>query len=179
MLGISDDILSDALSDIRIDGRMEVAYADDNFSVIIDYAHNAISTEMLLDTLRAYNPQRLVVVFGTGGNRPKGRRISMGKACGEKADFSIITSDNPRYENPEEIIADILGSISKTNGKYIAIEDRSSAIKYAIENAQKGDMIAIIGKGHENYQEICGIRYHMKDREIVDEVICELKHKIG
>lgn len=169
LIGLDEEELSFGLRSIHVKGRMEIAYSSEDFIVLVDYAHNAISMESLLDTLRRYHPKRLVVVFGCGGNRAKDRRYSMGEIAGKKADFSIITADNSRFEKTEDILADIRGSIEGTGGSYIEIPDRREAIYYAIDHAQKGDMIAIIGKGHENYQEINGVRYHFLDREVVEE----------
>ena len=169
--GVKADNLKLALKDSRVNGRMEVAYTSHEFNVVIDYAHNAISTESLIYTLRHYNPKRLVIVFGSGGNRSKDRRYSMGEICGKLADFSIVTADNSRYEKTEDIIADIISKLEPTGGKYITIPDRREAIYYSIENAKQGDLIAIIGKGHEDYQEINGVRTHFLDREVVDECL--------
>lgn len=171
LLDVNRYILENALINLHVDGRMEVVYKSDKYIVIVDYAHNAVSMESLLDTLRDYNPKRLVVVFGCGGNRSKDRRYSMGEIAGKKADLSIITADNSRFEKVEGIIADIRKSIEKTGGKFIEIPDRQEAISYAVENALKGDIIAVIGKGHEDYQEINGIRHHFLDREAVMEAL--------
>jgi UDP-N-acetylmuramoyl-L-alanyl-D-glutamate--2,6-diaminopimelate ligase len=126
--------------------------------------------ESLLTTLRDYKPKRLVCVFGCGGNRSKDRRYSMGDSAGRLADFTIITADNSRFEKTEDIIADIRGSIEKTGGKFIEIPDRREAIEYSMTHAEPGDMIAIIGKGHEDYQEMNGVRHHFSDREEVLKV---------
>lgn len=171
LMNFDKAILGEALAKIWVDGRMETAYASDKFSIIIDYAHNAISMERLLNTLRNYNPKRLVVVFGCGGNRAKERRYSMGESAGKMADFTIITTDNSRYEAPRDIMADIRMKLEPTGGKFIEIEDRREAIYHAVKNAREGDMIAIIGKGHEDYQEINGVRHHFLDREVVDEAV--------
>lgn len=167
---IGDDILSSALADMHIDGRMEIAYRGD-FSIIVDYAHNAVSMESLLKTLREYQTQKLVVLFGCGGNRAKDRRYQMGSIAAQMADFSIITADNSRFEKVEDIMGDIVSVIRPTGADFIEIPDRREAIFYAVKNAKPGDMIAIIGKGHEDYQEIEGVRYHFKDREVVEEAI--------
>ncbi len=154
--------------------RMEIVYASERCSVVVDYAHNAVSMESLLAALREYRPKRLVCVFGCGGNRSKDRRYSMGEIAGRMADFSIITADNSRFERVEDIMADIRGSIEKTGGRFIEIPDRREAIAYSITHAEKGDMIAIIGKGHEDYQEIEGVRYPFLDRAVVQEVVAGL-----
>ena len=169
--GVKPAVLQTALKDIKVNGRMEVAYSSHDIKIIIDYAHNAISTESLIKTLRRYEPKRLVVVFGSGGNRSKDRRYSMGEICGKMADFSVVTADNSRYEKTEDIIADIVEKLSATGGKYITVPDRKEAIFYAIENSKPGDIIAIIGKGHEDYQEIDGVRHHFLDREVVEECL--------
>lgn len=155
------------LEHLSVNGRMEIVYTSERCTVIVDYAHNAISMESLLTTLRDYKPKRLVCVFGCGGNRSRDRRYSMGESAGRLADLTIITADNSRFEKTEDIIADIRGSIEKTGGNFIEIPDRREAIEYSMTHAEPGDMIAIIGKGHEDYQEINGVRHHFSDREEV------------
>ena len=164
-----------ALGKAKVKGRIEMIKVSDDFTLMIDYAHNAMSLESLLSTLKEYNPKRLVCLFGCGGNRAKSRRYEMGEVSGRMADLTIITSDNPRFEDPQEIINDIKIGMAKTDGKYIVIPDRREAIYSAIHNAEEGDMVAIIGKGHEDYQEIEGVRHHFKDREVVEEAVKELK----
>ena len=144
---------------------------------MIDYAHNAMSLKSLLKTIREYKPERLITLFGCGGNRSKDRRFEMGEISGKLSDFTIITSDNPRYEEPQDIMNDIETGIRKTDGKYIKIEDRGEAIKYALSCAKAGDIIVIAGKGHEDYQEIKGVRYHQTDRELVMKAMEELKQE--
>ena len=168
-----DQAMMNALADVRVDGRMELVHVSSKYSVIVDYAHNAVSMESLLKTLRAYHPKRLVCVFGCGGNRAKERRYSMGEIGGRLADFCILTADNPRFEKNEDIIKDIESGMAKTSGKYMVIPDRKEAILYAVRHAEEGDMIAVIGKGHEDYQEIEGVRHHFLDREIVEEAVRE------
>ena len=163
-----------ALEHLSVNGRMEIVYASKKCTVIVDYAHNAVSMESLLETLRKYHPARLVCVFGCGGNRSKDRRYSMGDSAGRLADFSILTADNSRFEKTEDIIADIRSSIEKTGGDFIEIPDRREAIAYSMIHARPGDMIAVIGKGHEDYQEVNGVRHHFSDREVVLEIAAEL-----
>ena len=160
-----------ALEHLYVNGRMEIVHTSRRCTVIVDYAHNAVSMESLLETLRDYKPKRLVCVFGCGGNRSKDRRYSMGEIGGKLADLCILTADNSRYEKTEDIIADIRGSLEKTGGKYLEIPDRRQAIEYSILHAQPGDMIAVIGKGHEDYQEENGVRRPFLDRQIIEEVI--------
>ena len=170
LLGVKDEVLRNGLEKIRVNGRMEILLTHP-FTVLVDYAHNAVSMESLLDTLREYGPKRLVVVFGCGGNRAKERRYSMGEIAGKKADLSIVTADNSRYEKVEDIIDDILSCLKPTGGAYVTIPDRRKAIFRAIGEAEPGDMIAVIGKGHEDYQEINGVRTHFLDREVAEEAI--------
>ena len=138
--------VSHGLENLKIDGRMEIAYKSSRMTVIVDYAHNAVSMESLLRTLRDYKPKRLVCVFGCGGNRAKERRYSMGEIGGRLADLCILTADNSRYEKVEDILADIRGSIEKTGGAFMEIPDRREAIRYSVFHAEPGDMIAVIGK---------------------------------
>ncbi len=162
-----------ALLQAKVKGRIELVPVSDSFSLMIDYAHNAMALESLLTTLREYEPKRLVCLFGCGGNRSRLRRFEMGEVSGRLADLSIITSDNPRFEEPEAIIEDIVTGIEKTTGKYVRIPDRREAIAYAIHNGQPGDIIVLAGKGHEDYQEIKGIHYPMDERKIVEEILSE------
>ena len=141
--------------------------------MIVDYANNEVSMESLLKTLRDYHPKRLVCLFGCGGNRSKLRRYGMGEIGGRMADLSILTADNSRFEEVEDIIADIKVGMAKTEGKYLEIPDRREAIFYAIRHAEPGDMIVIIGKGHEDYQEIKGVRYPFLDRAVALEALKE------
>lgn len=160
-----------ALAQAKVRGRIEMVKVSDQFTVLIDYAHNAMSLESLLLTLRDYEPGRLVCVFGCGGNRSKVRRYEMGEVSGNLADLTVITSDNPRFEEPKDIIEDIKTGIGKTQGDYVAFVDRKDGIRYAIEHAQEGDVIIIAGKGHEDYQEIKGVKYPMDDRVLIAEII--------
>ena len=166
--------IKDALKKAKVKGRIEMIKVSDEFTLMIDYAHNAMSLESLLTTLKEYNPKRLVCLFGCGGNRSKDRRYEMGEVSGRLADLTIITSDNPRFEEPQAIIDDIKIGIGKTDGKYVEICDRKEAIKYAIENGQPGDVIVLAGKGHEDYQEIKGVKYPMDERVLIVEVLEEL-----
>lgn len=171
---ISEDKLKEALLNVSVKGRIEIVPISDRFTLMIDYAHNAMALESILKTLKEYNPTRLVSLFGCGGNRSKLRRYEMGEVSGRLADLTIITSDNPRFEEPKAIIDDIIVGISKTDGKYVSIEDRREAIKYAITNAKDGDIIILAGKGHEDYQEIEGKKYPMDERVIISDILKEI-----
>ncbi|MGN0496815.1 MAG: UDP-N-acetylmuramoyl-L-alanyl-D-glutamate--2,6-diaminopimelate ligase [Lachnospiraceae bacterium] len=167
------ETILEILTDIHVKGRVELIPISDAFTILIDYAHNAMSLESILTTLRAYNPNRLVSLFGCGGNRSKVRRYEMGEVSGNMADLTIITSDNPRDEEPQAIIDDIKIGMAKTNGEYVEIIDRKEAIRYAIMNAKEGDVIVLAGKGHEDYQEIKGKKYHMDERDLIREILEE------
>ena len=170
---IGQEDVQKALHAAKVKGRIEMIPISDRFTLMIDYAHNGMALRSLLETLREYNPKRLVCVFGCGGNRAKDRRYEMGEVSGEYADLSIITSDNPRFEEPQAIIDDIKVGIGKTSGKYVEIIDRKEAIAYAIRNALDGDVIVLAGKGHEDYQEIKGVKYPMDERVIIQEIMEE------
>lgn len=174
-LGISDEAILAGLEDVQVKGRVEMIPVSKDFSVIIDYAHNEVSTRSVLETLLQYQPSRLIAVYGCGGNRSKVRRYDIGEVTGQLADLSILTSDNPRFEKVADINNDIKTGLAKTDGKYIEIEDRKEAIAYAITNAEKGDMIIMLGKGHEDYVEIEGVKYHFSEHEAVQEIVAEIK----
>lgn len=171
---VKEDALKKALCDVKVKGRIEPVKVSDRFTLLIDYAHNAMSLESILKTLREYEPKRLVCLFGCGGNRSKDRRYEMGEVSGNLADLTIITSDNPRFEEPQAIIDDIKTGIGRTAGEYVEIINRKDAIRYAIENGREGDIIVLAGKGHEDYQEIEGVKYPMDERVLIAEVMEEL-----
>ena len=174
---IAKENILEALKAAKAKGRIEQVKVSDDFMLLIDYAHNAMSLESLLSTLKEYHPQRLVCLFGCGGNRSKLRRYEMGEVSGKMADLTIVTSDNPRFEEPQEIIDDIKMGLAKTDGEYVEIIDRKEAIKYAIANGRPGDVIVLAGKGHEDYQEIKGVKYPMDERVLIKEVLEELGWK--
>lgn len=175
--GVPVDVIKKALKAAKVKGRIEMIKVSDEFTLMIDYAHNAMSLESLLTTLKEYHPKRLVCLFGCGGNRSKDRRYEMGEVSGRLSDLTIITSDNPRFEEPQAIIDDIKTGIGRTDGEYVEIPDRKEAIKYAIAHGQPGDVIVLAGKGHEDYQEIKGVKYPMDERVLIAEVLEELGRK--
>lgn len=168
-LGVSAQAILQGLAEIKVRGRVEIVPFSDEFIVLIDYAHNAMSTESLLTTLREYHPKRLITLFGAGGNRDKHRRYDMGEISGKMADLSILTADNPRFEEVKDIMEDIKIGIARSNGAYVEIPDRVEAIRYALDHGQKGDIIAVIGKGHEEYMDIKGKKYHFSDVEEIEK----------
>lgn len=171
--GVPEEKVQQALAAAKVKGRTEMVKVSDDFTLMIDYAHNAMALKSLLETLRAYKPHRLVCLFGCGGNRAKSRRYEMGEVSGRMADLTIITSDNPRSEEPQAIIDDIKIGMAKTNGRYVEICDRKEAIAYAIDHGEPGDIIVLAGKGHEDYQEINGVKYPMDERVLIREILEE------
>ena len=168
---VSEENIKRALKAAKVKGRIEMVKVSDEFTLMIDYAHNAMALESLLTTLKEYHPHRLVCLFGCGGNRSKLRRFEMGEVSGRLADLTVITSDNPRFEKPEEIMDDIETGIKKTDGNYIRITDRKEAIAYVIHHGEPGDIVVLAGKGHEDYQEIEGRKYPMDERVIIREIL--------
>ena len=171
--GVSGEDIKEALLHAHVKGRIEIVKVSPEFTLMIDYAHNAMALESLLTTLREYEPHRLVCLFGCGGNRSRLRRYEMGEVSGRLADLTVITSDNPRFEEPQAIIDDIKTGIGKTDGKYVEICDRKEAIRYVIEHGEPGDIIVLAGKGHEDYQEIRGKKYPMDERVLIEDILKE------
>ena len=164
-------MIQKALSEVKVKGRIEMVPVSEKYTLMIDYAHNAMSLESLLLTLREYKPKRLVCLFGCGGNRSKLRRYEMGEISSKLSDLTVVTSDNPRDEEPQAILDDIVSGVKRADGEYITMIDRKEAIKYCIEHAKEGDVIVLAGKGHEDYQEIKGKKYHMDERELIQEIL--------
>ena len=175
VLGLADAPIHEGLKKALVKGRVELVPISHKFTILIDYAHNEAATESLIETLREYNPNRLVVVFGCGCRRSKLRRYGMGEVCAKLADFSILTEDNNRFEKVEDIIADIKTGMAKGNpdAKYVEIPDRLDALHYAIDHAQEGDLIAVIGKGHEAYRDREGVKTPFLERELIEEYAAE------
>ena len=175
-LGIPEECIRAGLSKVTVKGRTQLLpYTNGHTTMLIDYAHNAVSMENLLSMLKAYKPARLICLFGGGGNRAKARRYDMGLAAGKYADLTVLTMDNPRDEEVEEINKTIIEGLDVHHGKYMTIIDRKEAIQYLIDHAEPGDIIALIGKGHEEYQEIKGQKYYFSEEKIVEEY-CKEKY---
>ena len=172
--GCNSEEIKGALENIRVPGRSELVDNKLGLTIMIDYAHTPESLEKILSAVKIYTKGRVISVFGCGGDRDKNKRPMMGEVSGRVADYTIITSDNPRTENPEEIVKDIEEGIKKTNGKYECIVDRKEAIRKAIKMANKRDMIVLAGKGHEQYQEINKKREPFDESEIVNNIIEEM-----
>lgn len=173
--GVTEEAVRKGLDTVKVKGRVEPVPVPGNYTLLIDYAHNALSMKNILTTLREYHPNRLICLFGAGGNRARSRRFEMGEMSGKLADLSVITADNSRFEDVMDIIADIKVGLERTSGKYVVIPDRKQAIRYCMENAQDGDIIVLAGKGHEDYQEIRGVKYHLDEREVVADILAGKK----
>ena len=170
-LGIDAETIKESLLNIKVPGRSEMVDNKLELPIMIDYAHSPESLQSILQAVKSYTRGRVISVFGCGGDRDARKRPIMGEISGKIADYTIITSDNPRTEKPEDITAQIESGIKKTKGKYEVIVDRKEAIKRAIKMANKSDIIVLAGKGHEPYQEINGKKYDFDERVIVKEII--------
>lgn len=171
--GIDINAVKTALGNISVPGRMQPVENNFGVNILVDYAHNAAALESVLKTLKEYTEGRIITVFGCGGNRARTRRFEMGEVSGNLSDFTIITSDNPRNEEPDAIIADIITGISKTDGKYEVESDRSKAIRLSVNMAKEGDTVLIAGKGHEDYQIFADETIHFDDCEHAREAVEE------
>lgn len=170
-IGVPSDKVIEALAEIKVPGRSEMIPNKKEVPIMIDYAHSPESLQNILSAVKSYTKGKVISVFGCGGDRDKGKRPIMGEVSGKIADFTFITTDNPRTEEPEEIVKEIEEGIKKTKGKYKVVVDRKEAIKEAINMANKQDIIVLAGKGHEPYQEINGKKYPFDERIIVKEII--------
>ena len=173
IIGIPMEVMQDSQSDMKVRGRLEPVEIPGYARIFIDYAHNAVSLENVLTTLRQYRPKRLICLFGCGGNRSAGRRKGMGFVSGRLADMTVITSDNPRFESPEAIMTDIETGVLEGGGEYVKICSRLDAIRYALEISDRDDIVLLAGKGHETYQDIEGRRTQMDEREMIRQILEE------
>ena len=165
VLGIKKDAIISGLQNTYVRGRTEIVPGPWPATVMIDYAHNAAALESLLQNLRKSYDGRLICMFGCGGNRAKSRRVKMGETSGRLADLTVVTTDNPRDEEPWAIIEDIVSGLKETKGKYRVIVDRKEAIQYCLLEGKAGDLVILAGKGHENYQEIKGVKYPFNEKD--------------
>ena len=174
-MGISpEDVKAGLESVMVVPGRIEPLPTHTPYRVILDYAHSPASLESILKTIRQFTRGRLICVFGCGGGRDKEKRPIMGEISGRLADFSVLTSDNPRLEDPMDILRAIEEGIKRTTGPYVVIENRREAIRYAMQMGQPGDVIVLAGKGHETYQDIGGQKHPFDEKVVVREILAEM-----
>ena len=176
-LGCSTENIKEALEEVRVPGRSELVDNKLGLTIMIDYAHSPESLQSILQAVKSYTRDRVISVFGCGGDRDPGKRPQMGEISGRIANYTIITSDNPRTEDPAKIVEQIEEGIKKTNGKYECIVDRTEAIKKAIQMASKTDIVVLAGKGHETYQEINHEKHPYDERLIIKQIIDEMPEK--
>lgn len=178
LLGAQMDAILLALSNIKVPGRSEIIDVQKTFTVMVDYAHNPSSLEAILSSIKKYVKGRIICVFGCGGNRDKEKRPMMGEISGRLADFTVITTDNPRNEDPSIIMKEIEDGVKKTKGLYKIIENRKDAIAFAMRIAWKNDLVLIAGKGHETYQELKnGKRIDFDERKVVKDIANKMPDK--
>jgi len=173
--GVSPEAVKEALEEVRVPGRSELVDNKLEIPIMIDYAHSPESLENILQAVKSYTRGKVISVFGCGGDRDTTKRPIMGEISGRIADYTFITSDNPRTEEPQKIVEQIEEGIKKTKGKYTVIVDRVEAIKEAIKMATKRDIVVLAGKGHEPYQEINGVKHPFDERVIVKDLIEEIE----
>ena len=168
-MGIPVEKMREAFSHVSIDGRMQIVHVSDDYSVIIDYAHNGLSMENVIETVRDYKPNRVVALFGSTGNKATIRRQELGLVSAKMCDFIIITSDDPDFEDPNAIIDEIAGWVEKGGGagKYVEITDRAEAIEYALDHMQKGDILLLLGKGHEHFMKVKGEKIYFSELDCI------------
>jgi UDP-N-acetylmuramoyl-L-alanyl-D-glutamate--2,6-diaminopimelate ligase len=174
-LGATIDNIKETMDEITVPGRSELVSNSGDYPIMIDYAHTPESLMCILQAVKTYTRGRVICVFGCGGDRDHEKRPLMGEISGKNADYTIVTTDNPRTEKPEEIISEIEAGIAKTKGKYEVIVDRKEAIKKAITMMNKKDIVVLAGKGHEKYQEIGKEKFEFDERVIVKEILADLK----
>ena len=176
IMGIDKSAIREGLESVKnVPGRVEILDTRTPYKVILDYAHSPDALENVLTTVRAFTRSRLIVLFGCGGDRDHGKRPIMGEIVGRLADFSILTSDNPRTEDPDAILRSIEQGMKRTQGRYVVIENRREAIRYALEMGREGDVIILAGKGNETYQDIMGVKRPFDEKVVVRELLAEMR----
>ena len=170
-LGVPEEVIAAGMADVRVPGRCEVVGERGGVTVVRDYAHSPDSVQKVLEMFREFAAGRILTVVGCGGNRDRGKRPIMGELAGRLSDFTVITSDNPRREDPEAILDEVEAGIRPTGKPYVRIENRREAICYALTHARPGDIVLIAGKGHETYQEIQGVRHRFDEKEVVAQLL--------
>ncbi len=176
IMGVKNSDIKAGLESVRnVPGRVEMLDTGTPYKVILDYSHSPDALENILTTVRTFTRNRLIVLFGCGGDRDQGKRPIMGEIAGRLADYSILTSDNPRTEDPIVILEAIENGCKAVGGSYTVIENRREAIRYALEMGRDGDVIILAGKGHETYQEIMGVKRPFDEKVVVAELLAEMR----
>lgn len=175
--GVKSDLIKDGLARVFVKGRGEIVETGKDYTIIIDYAHNGVSLASIIDTVRAYDHNRIIALYGSVGGRTEIRRRELGLVSGAMCDLTIITSDDPDFEDPQNIIKDIAAAVEEAGGKYIGIADRAEAIHYAISIAQKGDILIFAGKGHEEFMKIKGEKVPFSEKEEIFKSLTELSNQ--
>lgn len=176
IMGIDKEAIREGLESVQnVPGRVEVLDTHTPYKVILDYAHSPDALENVLKTVRSFTRSRLIALVGCGGDRDKGKRPIMGEIVGRMADFSILTSDNPRTEDPMAILASVEEGMKRTEGEYVVIENRREAIRHALEMGREGDVIILAGKGNETYQDIMGVKHPFDEKVVVQELLDEMR----
>ena len=171
LFGVEEEKIKTALKSVYVKGRGEILETGKDFTVIIDYAHNGASLKSIIQTVSEYDHNRIIALYGSVGGRTEVRRRELGLVSGAMCDLTVITSDDPDFEEPEKIIEDIAAAVSEAGGSYVSFPDREKAIEYAVETAQKGDIIVLAGKGHEEFMKIKGEKVPFSEKEIVLRLI--------
>lgn len=176
ILGIDLETIKRGLEAVRsVPGRIEMLETNTPYRMILDYSHSPDALDNILRTVRTFTRGRLIALFGCGGDRDRQKRPVMGRISGQLADLSVLTSDNPRREDPMQILDAIEDGIRETNGEYVVIENRREAIRYAMNVAREGDVIVLCGKGHETYQDIGGVKHPFDEKIVVAELLTEME----
>ena len=171
-LGISPKWVANGLSELKgVDGRLESVGKWNGAHIFVDFAHTPDGLKQSLSALKAHCKRKIICVFGCGGNRDKSKRAIMGEMVAKLCDFSVLTSDNPRYEDPMDIISEVEKGYRRFSLKYVIVPQREKAIEYAMDSLKAGDILLVAGKGGENYQEIMGIKYPFKDNDIIKKTM--------
>lgn len=172
IMGLELNVIKEGLERLHsVPGRIETLETQTPYRVILDYSHSPDALENILSTVRGFTRGRLILLFGCGGERDKGKRPQMGRIAGKMADYTILTSDNPRNEDPMVILAAIEEGMKETDGEYTVIENRREAIAYALSNAQEGDVVILAGKGHETYQDVGGVKQPFDEKQLVAQLL--------
>lgn len=176
ILGIDIQVIKSGLESVKaVPGRIEMLDTHTPYKVILDYSHSPDALKNILTTVRTFTKNRVIALFGCGGDRDQGKRPKMGEIGGKLADYSILTSDNPRTEDPNAILRSIEKGMQKSGGQYVIIENRRDAIRHALSMGQEGDVIILAGKGHETYQDIMGVKRPFDEKRVVQELLAELR----